>query len=139
MSAINEFVGVAQMANLFAAMHFQGRRSRAISNLSADIRVAREAAKAFAESKHLPFNPNELYKADRPTYTIFREGDKWYPLEIHADQAVLLTHFGKKKKKNEIGWEDVEQAKIITQAIASAYNCDFMPDIGTSLDKIKMS
>lgn len=138
MSTITGHVGVVKMANHFAAMHFQGNKSFFISKtLTSDIRVAQAAAKAFADSNYLPYNPNELYLADRPTYTVIKQGTKWYPAEIHPDDITLLTHFGEEKHKRDIGNEDLEHVKVLTQAIADVNHATFLPGIGISLEKNK--
>lgn len=136
MSTNTEFVGVLRMADYFLAVHFREGTTYSVSkHLASDIRIAQAAAQAFAEKNHLPYDPTMLYEADRPSYTVIKQDSKWYPAEIHPDRVTLLTHFGKKKHKNDIGHEDVNFAIAITQGIAAAKHADFDPSIGISLEK----
>lgn len=127
---VTDCVMVVRLVNSYIATRVQGRKKTFISeNLATDFKVAAAAAKAFAE-EHVITYKEGLHEPDRPLITVIKDGDTWFPAELHPDRVRLLTKLG----PVELGGTQ-EVAMNLARSIAISKRADFLPLIGISLAK----
>jgi hypothetical protein len=125
-----EYAAVIKLANCYAATHVKGKKKTFISaRLEADVKVARAAAKLFAEDNKI-FCDDAVHKLSQPIITVLKCGERWFPAELHADEVILLTAFGPR----DLGGSQQEAVRM-ANVIALSRNWNSIPSIGISLEK----
>jgi hypothetical protein len=125
----SEFVCVIRLANCYIATHIKERNKAFISkHPEIEKIVAESTAKIFATQNKIPY-VDELLEPDRPIITIMKDGEHWYPAELHSKKIILLLM----QNFQDIG-SDEQGAIRIAETIALREKSDCIPSIGISIE-----
>lgn len=124
------FTAVIRLVNCYLATHVNEDEIRFISkHPESDIKVAQATAKLFAETNNILYDDTS-FELSQPIITVMKDGEKWYPAELHPDRITLLLSF------NSLDTGGGQQETINTaNAIALSRNGDCFPSLGISLAK----
>lgn len=94
-----------------------------------DIKIALATAKLFAETNSIPYD-DTLLEPNQPIITVLKHSQDWFPTELHADKATLLSSFG----PMNLG-DNQQEAINMANVTALSRGTDCIPSIGISLEK----
>ncbi len=123
----SDYTAVLHLAGHWCSIHVQSSKISFISKSpEKQLKTAQKVAAQYAQSKQIPFEENPV-ELNKPCITVWREGTKWYPAELHPTCIRGITKCG----PFDLGGT-VEEAKTYADVIAVDRGVNFFPQIGES-------